>query len=253
MGAMISRIPPLLVPMVLFLAGMPAHAFPRLFPDTPRDGQEFVFLTNDNEGCVTPGTVRSEVSGSRITLSYQRNPSCASGSLNYVMTVLKLSAGTYQVVERGEVNGVATANQDLGSITVLPAATVGRTTTNLDGMWYVPSQPGWGVSITEGESGQLFLGWYLYGVPVVCCPVQEYPGTWYFASSGSWITPSRFVAPFYSSSGGKLAGTTPLASIGLFPLGTLTVDVNVDGTVKLGALFLPKGTTFEATLTRFRF
>lgn len=237
--------------------GLSAHAYTRLAPEAPRAGQEFVFLSTDNEGCVTPGTLRSEVSGQRVTIAYRQSALCASGSLTYVMTVLKLPAGTYEVVERGEVNGVPTAAGRLGSITIAPAAPVTRTTSNLDGMWYVPTQPGWGVSLTEGGSGQLFLGWYHYGFASCCAftPQKYGRASWFFASSGAWVTPTRYQAPLYRSAGGNPEGNFDLSALAVSPVGLATLDVNADGSVRFNVLYLfaTGETIIEDTLTKFRF
>ena len=98
-------------------------------------------------------------------------------------------------------------------------------------LWWVPSESGWGVSISQ-QYRSLFVVWYAYrgGVP-----------TWYVMPAGSWTSSNTFAGTLYRTShpGGFLGsgfdpnavGTTPVGNLSLRFSGTTsaTMSYSVDG------------------------
>ena len=62
--------------------------------------------------------------------------------------------------------------------TVSPRFAVGSPRVDYSGMWWNPTESGWGLSISHGPTHQFFAAWFVYdaaGVP-----------TWYTLESGGW-------------------------------------------------------------------
>jgi len=172
-----------------------------IYPAEPVTGQDFVVQVTAFEGCI-PQNMTAQVSGSTITLDYGSTGDCSFAvlpprpPLDFVVRVS--SPGTYDMVYRLVGSGTPTPHS-AGQVTVKAAGSTARPSFSLAGLWWVPSQPGWALNISEGESGQLFLVWYTYttsdSTAVVGLP------SWYFASGGQWNDGNRFTGPISTAIG----------------------------------------------------
>lgn len=61
------------------------------------------------------------------------------------------------------------------------------------GLWWNSAEPGWGVSVVEGATGDIFATWFTYdasGQP-----------TWYSLQPGRWTSQDQYEGPIYRTSG----------------------------------------------------
>ena len=229
----------------------PTASSMRIFPSSPRAGQEFV-VQFEGSGCGPMTVLGSEVAANAITVTYREAPACFAtqppGALFVSAVVRAPTAGTYVVSARREGAGAS----PLGSVAVQAGGTVTRTGTSLNGLWFDPGAPGRGLNIIEGESGQLFIVWFTYGSP---SGGTFEAARWYVMSSGTWTSPTEFSAPIYAAEGPGMRAPFLPASVRLKPVGIATVAVSgpnaitftvqgFDGLAGFGAL---------ENLTRFRF
>jgi photosystem II stability/assembly factor-like uncharacterized protein len=60
-------------------------------------------------------------------------------------------------------------------------------------LWFNPQQPGWGLSLIQHASGQLFAVWFTY--------TAEGNPTWLYMPGGTWTDANTFVADLYQAQG----------------------------------------------------
>jgi len=207
-------------------AATTTHAQLRTYPASPRAGQEFVVQIAATGGCGAASPVRGEVEGTVISLVYEEAGACfptrpPEPPVNVVVRVP--TAGSYLVRERGQYQGRVSVSREHGQITVQAASNATRPAHSLAGVWNMPSEPGWGVNIAEGDSGQLFVTWFTYGRFISGTRALA---SWYVASSGSWTATNEFSAPFYWTQGPVLGGAFDPAQVRLLPIGQMTITVH---------------------------
>ena len=221
------------------------------FPFSPRAGEDFV-IQLEGVGCGPFDEVRTELAGNVITVAYQEAPACFGvqpPGATFLSAVMRVpAAGNYEVRYRS-----ANSSGSRGTLSIAAPSTATRTPVVLGGLWYVPQQPGWGLNIIEGESGQLFLIWFTYSRGVAIA--NRGAASWYVGSSGKWVTPTRFVAPIYSALGPVLGVPFDPALVRLTPLGIATIDVASANTLtfSVDGAEPTVQTHFTRNLTKFRF
>lgn len=235
---------------VLALATAVAHAQVWVFPATPAADEEFVVVVSVS-GCGGFGPVTPEVKGTVIVLGYTLTGGCFGGEPPVLRSaaVRVPAPGTYEI-QTGVRRSDGTIDLRLrDTVNVGPSRHAARPTMSLNGLWSIPSEPGWGVRIVEGTSGQLFVLWFTYQ--------RGTAGTnrWYVAPSGTW-TPEGFVAPFYSAGGRPFQfGTFDPSMVRLEAQGVFTIKPESPDTVRLSV----RGNDYTGplqldwTLTRLRF
>lgn len=204
--------------------GAAAQAF-TIYPASPVEGQDYVVYLP--QSCGSPPTVSNDAS--TITLAYPFVEACMPQA--FVVAAKAPAAGTYQLQSTAPRRDGRLVTAALGSLVVRPKAAVQPPTASLTGLWWTPSQPGWALSITQGDSGQLFLVWYTYQVS--SSPIAG--ATWYFVSGGQWVDTNKFSGLLASSAGSPLTraydpkallvGTSALATISIASQDTLTFTV----------------------------
>jgi len=149
------------------------------------------------------------MSGTTITITYQADPDI--GFYSYDVALGQFPTGNYtvQILSPG---GPVTAQFVVG-----PAPRSQRhpgtvPAVNYSAMWWSPLESGWGLSISQGPTNELFAVWFVYdaaGMP-----------TWYTLESGMWTATAfrtiysgvirRYTGPYFASAfdPGKVAGTT---------------------------------------------
>ena len=105
-------------------------------------------------------------------------------------------AGTYTVKANAPEGALTT------QFTVAPKAAaqadVVLPSVDFTGMWWNPQESGWGMSIFQGPTSQLFAVWFVYdasGAP-----------TWYTLQPGAWIWEQGFSGPLYRTTGPYFVG-----------------------------------------------
>ena len=92
-----------------------------------------------------------------------------------------------------------------------------RPLTNYTGLWYMPSESGWGISLTQAPLYGMFGTWYVYDA-------ANRP-EWYTFQEGRWTSFTTWTATVYRTSGPFL--NAPSFNPGLVtiaPVGTATFD-----------------------------
>ena len=220
-----------------------------VIPASPVVGQEFVIHFEGNllDGCGTEPMVQAQVVGNAITLNM---PVTLCGATTIALpnprsAVGKVTApGAYGLDATFTRNGTVIARRSLGSFTVRPAPQVVRAAPRLDGLWNVPDRPGWGVRITEGESGQLFIVWYTY---------ESGTSRWYVSSNGLWTGANEYSGAFFRVNGPGM-GDYPAfdwAKGVRTPLGIMTVTST--GSDELVFKTTAPGLDYQWTLRRLVF
>jgi len=92
-----------------------------------------------------------------------------------------------------------------------------RPLTTYTGLWYAPSESGWGISLAQGPTDGLFGTWYVYDT-------ANRPD-WYTFQEGRWVSFTTWTASVYRTSGPFLGA--PLFDprlVTIAPVGTVTFD-----------------------------
>lgn len=82
-------------------------------------------------------------------------------------------------------------------------------------MWWKPTESGWGMSLIQHASGQLFVVWYHYG--------ESGASQWLVIPGGVWTTSSSFTGAIYRTTGPSLAMAFDPASVTAVPVGVATI------------------------------
>lgn len=231
--------------------GLAAHAQTlSVAPASPVVGQDFVVYFDGNlvQGCGTKLVPTTEIEGNAITFAFEVT-GCGAffpESLPDPRTGLArvTAPGAYGVSMVYRSRGVVTGRKTLGTVVVGPAPQAARAAPALDGMWNVVEKPGWGLRITEGSGGQLFVVWYTY--------LFNEPH-WYVSSNGLWTGPQEYSGALYDSYGGGILdratydwSTTIRQPYGVMSITSTGADTAVFA-VKTGAA------TLQWNLARFKF
>ena len=82
-------------------------------------------------------------------------------------------------------------------------------------MWWKPTESGWGMSLIQHASGQLFVVWYHYG--------ESSASQWLVIPGGVWTTPSSFTGAIYRTTGPALGGVFDPSRVTVVPIGVATL------------------------------
>jgi hypothetical protein len=120
--------------------------------------------------------------------------------------------------------------------------------TNYTGMWWNPRESGWGLSINQSATAQVFVAWYVYdanGQPV-----------WYTIQMGRWTDFRTWTGTVYRTAGPVFFGAAfDPALVQLAPLGTATFSFDqTPATVDTATFtYTVGGVTAAKTISRMRF
>lgn len=173
-------------------------------PSAPTTADEIT--VSIEEGFVMPGYGAITKAGAVIGVNYFL-VGCGPVLPPFTTSTLslgKLPAGTYRIVSSvqyacgSEGGGVALGSGpfprgELG-LTVAPS----RADPNYGDLWWNPLESGWGLSVTQHESGQVFAVWFAYG--------SDGKPTWYVIPGGAWLDGTTFSGTVYRTSGPPLSG-----------------------------------------------
>ncbi len=183
-----------------------SHAGVSVFPGSP-DSQTTIRVQvpqcawhgdPSNQTGVDPRQTRILMSGNKIDVTVVLSLpggflGCAPG-LDLLLG--QLPPGSYQVevIEKAG-DGASLGSQGIAAFTVSPAAS-NRPNFNVTGLWWTPSESGWGVNIVQNAAGALFATWFVYS--------PDGAAAWYHMPAGAW-EPSgsffSFTGPVYRTTG----------------------------------------------------
>ena len=105
----------------------------------------------------------------------------------------QLPPGNYQVeVIKKAADGTSLGSQGSAAFTVSPVA-ASRPNFNVTGLWWTPSESGWGVNIVQNAAGALFATWFVYS--------PDGASAWYHMPSGAWDASGSFTGTVYRTTG----------------------------------------------------
>ncbi|MDP4027689.1 MAG: hypothetical protein Q8P42_01780 [Gallionella sp.] len=90
---------------------------------------------------------------------------------------------------------------------------------NYSDLWWSPSESGWGLSIAQGATNELFAVWFVYGASGE--PI------WYTLQLGKWTSSSAYTdytGPIYKTTGPYFGGGFNPASVGVSQVGIGTLS-----------------------------
>lgn len=215
----------------------------RVLPQNPAAGEDFVIQVTGT----TPSSpvfhlrTTSSVSGSTILLSSEldTNDFSVPGAYRAGAVVNVPVPGTYQLDMEARSTGPGGATyprRTIGSVTVGPAITPAAPQfRGLTGLWWTPAEPGMGVSVTQAESGQLFVVWFTYR-PSTANESASREGLWLVLSSGKWISPTDYRGILYEARGTPANRPFAASAGSLFPYGFATLRVPSADRIELQAV-----------------
>jgi hypothetical protein len=121
---------------------------------------------------------------------------------DYDVELGRFPTGTYSVNVQDSVSAQFTVGPR-------PPATdrqlTSRPMVNYSGLWWSPSESGWGLSIAQGATNKLFAVWFVYG------PSGE--PVWYTLQPGEWTGNTSYSGPIYKTTGSDLASAFDPSSV----------------------------------------
>ena len=90
---------------------------------------------------------------------------------------------------------------------------------NLSGLWWAPDESGWGLNVTQGDSGHLFVVWYTYRPPGASGDENRGAAIWLSLSNGRWISPTEFRGVLYETQGTGGNFAYQPSAVRMFPAG----------------------------------
>ena len=232
----------------------------RILPATPQAGEAFAIIGTygfNRSAVFASTTARREGSVIEVSQPQVFGSSAPNRWSRYGATVAGLEAGTYTVraghflTEYG-VYLDGTPPVDL-PITVVPGTAAQPLHRDLDGNWFDPAQPGWGINLVQGESGALLAIWLTYG-ELFFSSGRALESEWIAMPAGRWTTPTTHRGLLYQSAGTRL-GQSPVDS-DASPVGLGTIEILGPDRMRFSFIRATiMGTWFEgrSTLQRFAF
>lgn len=89
------------------------------------------------------------------------------------------------------------------------------TSMNYSDMWWKATESGWGMSVIQHPSGQLFTVWYHYG--------ETGSPQWLVIPGGAWTTTTSFTGAIYRTTGPALGGVFDPSRVTVVPVGVATL------------------------------
>jgi hypothetical protein len=198
----------------LVLCTYASHAEVSVFPGSP-DSQTTIRVQvpqcawhgdPSHKTGVDPLRTRVMMSGNKIDVTVVLNApwgflGCAPG---LDLALGQLPPGNYQVevIEKSG-DGTSLGSQGITGFTVSPTA-ANRPNFNVTGLWWTPTESGWGVNIVQNAAGALFATWFVYA--------PDGSAAWYHMPSGGWEASGSFTGPVYRTTGPFFDGCPAAAS-----------------------------------------
>ncbi len=133
------------------------------------------------------------------------------------------------------------AEDNLGSFTQVNYSSAAPAFTYTD-IWYTPSEPGWGVSITHHSSNTAFIAWYTYD--------ELGRAKWYYVDNCPMMGNSC-AGIVSEATGPPFAATFNPSAVKIVPVGTINFTFSAFGTATMS--YYVKGVSAVKTITRLSF
>lgn len=160
---------------------------------------------------------QASMNGATIDVSYQFLPEI--GNTPYDVMLGRLPAGSYSVNLRRFDTVVATAQFTVAAPEIATSFPGGIPAVNFTDIWWNPSEPGWGLSVHQGPTNEVFATWFAYdasGNPV-----------WYTLQPGDWTATNAFstyTGPVYKTSGPFFGSTFDASRVSATVVGSATLS-----------------------------
>jgi hypothetical protein len=232
----------------------------QVFPESPAASEPFVIeviLTAPN---TPPRIVQSNVwildKLIRADLVLNSDGASVPGNIRYTRVMDGLPTGVYTLVVNVQQEGLAPVTTRVVGVNIAPAAVPASPAyRNLSGVWFSPDEPGWGVNIVQGESGQLFAFWLTYRADDQP-PSLGFESSWFHMSNGIWASPTEFrglLLETFGPSAAKPFSSSPVTVNGAGNASFRFInDHEVEFTAHAGTLSAPLFAK-QKTLQRFAF
>jgi hypothetical protein len=171
----------------------------QVIPSAPRYLEPVYLRTNTGASTAVIYSARVSMVNGSLVVDYDWHMFLGPPPVNGWMFDASLGsfpAGTYTV------NANTPDGQVTAQFTVAPNAAaqagVVSPSVNFTGMWWNPQESGWGMSVFQGPTNDLFAVWFVYdasGAP-----------TWYTLQPGTWSSSQIISGPIYRTTGPYLAG-----------------------------------------------
>jgi len=215
---------PNVVLALLFAAGN-ACAASEIVPREPSPFQDVNLRMVVDSCSFVPSTVRVAMVGDTLRVTQVLNQCFAPGTpLTVDVRLGSFPAGSYRVElypgseSSGPPERLSFEVRGLVEPAVFPPPT--RPLTSYTGLWYTPSESGWGISLTQSPFHGLFGTWYVYDA-------ANRP-EWYTFQEGRWTSFTTWTANVYRTSGPFLgAPAFDPRFVTIAPAGTATFDFTI--------------------------
>ena len=212
-----------LLPLLLLAAG--AASASQVMPASPVPFETVNLRTVVDSCAFVPSTVRVNMVGDTLRVTQVLNQCFAPGMPTTVDIRLgAFPVGNYKVElypgaeSAGSPERLSFNVAGLVEPAVFPPPT--RPLTTYTGLWYAPSESGWGISLTQHPLGGIFGTWYVYDA-------SNRP-EWYTFQDGRWTSFRTWTANVYRTSGPFLgAAAFDPRMVTIAPVGTATFDFEV--------------------------
>ena len=202
----------------LYAQGFRAYA---VVPADPRNLEPLVLQVR-SAGCIASVGLRFE--NGVIRFDIRDGETCFATQPGYSVDVAlgQFPAGTFTVaVYRGVVGRAATlaySQQVVVTERVTQRSSIGGSTSlsiDVSDLWWNPQESGWGLSIKQNTSDQIFAVWNVYnasGQPV-----------WYTLQPGQWTQAYAYTGPVYRTTGPYFGGPFDSKQVDVTQVGTGTI------------------------------
>ncbi|HET9482649.1 MAG TPA: hypothetical protein VFO79_01725 [Xanthomonadales bacterium] len=228
-----------------------ALAQSRIVPPDPVEFER-VSLRQTVDSCAfDESRVRVSMEGNTIVVVQPQNQCLLPGPPEVVDVQLgAFPIGEYRVEVRLADDQPAIERVDLtvqGLVTIAVFPPPPHPIANYTGLWWTPNESGWGLSLHQGATHQLFGALFVFGAS----------GTpeWYTLQSGQWETATRWVGTVLRSSGPPwVSGAFDESKVAHADVGDVVLDFKMlPGTEDRASFALTiDGTTITRSITRIR-
>ena len=220
---------------IALLLGATGAAASQIVPAQPLPFATVNLRTVVDSCSFVPSTVRVTAAGDTLRVTQVMNQCFAPGTpLTVDIRLGALPEGSYRVeLYAGPVSGAPIERLSF-EVRALPEPAVfppfTRPLASYGGLWYTPSESGWGIALTQGNGNLVFGTWYVYNA-------NNQP-EWYTFQEGRWTSFTTWTANVYRHSGPFLgAPTFDPRLVTTTPVGTATFEFAIRPGLEGRALF----------------
>jgi hypothetical protein len=234
-------------------AGAEAASAPQIVPATPTAFEPVKLRMTVDSCAFEPGTVHVGAAAGVLRVTQEFNQCLVPAQALVVDVQLgAFPAGDYRVELYA--TSVATGTpaltlsfsvRDPATIAVVPSPP--RPLDTYTGMWWTPSESGWGLSLQQSAAYTLFGVLFVYG------PGQD--AQWFTLQDGRWTSSTTWTASVYGTRGPYYGGAFDPARVSITPVGSASLDfAQPPGREDTAVLrYTLDGTTVTKTIARLRF